>query len=53
MKLIISLQDGSLYVLSVSQITDIEFSDSFIKVARITSEPEIYFYKDIRSIVIV
>lgn len=52
MKLIISMQDGSVYMLSVNQITDIEFGASLIKVVRIASEPEIYFYKDIRSMVI-
>lgn len=52
MKLIISMQDGSLYMLSVSQITDLVFGATELKVWRITGEQEIYLYMDIKSIVI-
>lgn len=52
MKLIISMYDGSIYMLSANQITDIEFGASVINVHRISGDPEIFFYADIKSIVI-
>lgn len=52
MKMIISLQDGSVYMLSLNQIYNIEFCASFVKIVRVAHETELYFYKDIKSIVI-
>ena len=53
MKLIISMQDGSVEMLSINRIACIEFGDTAIAILdSITDETKIYLYKGIRSIVI-
>lgn len=52
MKLIIFMQDGSVDMISVNQITNIVFCASLIKIFRIAREPKTYFYKDIKSMII-
>ena len=53
MKLIISMQDGSVEMLSINRIACMEFGDTAIAILdSITDETKIYLYKGIRSIVI-